>query len=120
MKKDLVLLIATLVVAFSLMAGIATAANNEWPDDVVPHGHVMLIDVEVIEGIVHFDKCVEFAAGRVLRGPAHHNSVHTGAAGGSPRAPGALFHAGNWVVPLEPFGFGTGCESFTGPFPLPG
>lgn len=104
----------------SLLAGTALGGGNEWPNDVVPHGHVMLIGAEVVNGFVHFDRCVEFAAGRTLPGPAHHHSVHTGAAGGSPFVQGALFNAGNWVIPLAPFGFGTGCESFTGPFPLPG
>jgi hypothetical protein len=116
--------VATYVVAVALglglLAGTALAGGNEWPEGMDPHGHVMLIGAEIVDGFVHFDRCVEFAAGKPLPGPAHHNSVHTGAAGGSPFVQGALFHAGNWVIPLEPFGIGTGCESFTSPFPIPG
>ena len=113
------MLLAALGLAMGLVAGAALAGGNEWPEGVEPHGHVMLIGAEVDGGFVHFDRCVEFAAGRTLNGPAHHHSVHTGAAGGSPFVQGALFHAGNWVIPLAPFGFGTGCESFSSPFPLP-
>lgn len=113
-------MLAALALALGLFAGTALGGGHEWHEDVDPHGHVMLIGAEVQSGFVHFDRCVEFAAGRTLNGPAHHHSVHTGAAGGSPFVQGALFNAGNWVIPLAPFGFGTGCESFTGPFPLPG
>ena len=42
-----------------------------------------------------FDRCVEFAAGAALRVAAHHESVHTGNAGGSPFVMGALWDAGH-------------------------
>ena len=115
--------VVTFLVAMALGLGLLAStalASNEWPEDVVPHGHVMLIGTELDGGQVLFHRCVEFAAGRALPGPAHHHSVHAGTAGGSPFVQGALFQAGNWVVPLEPYGIGTGCESFTGPFPIPG
>lgn len=104
--------------ALGLWSGAALAGGGDW-GPVPEHGHVMLIGVEFDEaaGLVYFDRCVELAAGVPLRGSAHHDSVHTGAAGGSPFAMGALFNAGNWVVPLAPFGppTWTGCESFESP-----
>lgn len=121
MKRVITLMVAA-AMAFAVLAGTALAGGHKW-GDVDPHGHVMLIGVEVVDGWVHFDRCVEFANGEALRVPAHHHSVHTGAAGGSPMAPtpGALFRSGKWVIPLSPFAglpF-TGCESFTSPFPAP-
>ena len=115
-----VVLLVSLVVALGLLSGTALARGNDW-GNVPPHGHVMLIGVEVDAGMVTFDRCVELAAGDPLSVPAHHHSVHEGAASGSPFVQGALFRAGNWIVPLNPFAglpF-TGCENFTGPFPLP-
>jgi hypothetical protein len=96
-------------------ASTAQAGGHEW-HDVPPHGHVMLIGVEVIDGFVHFKRCVEFKA---LPVPAHHDSIHTGKAGGSPFVQGPLFKAGNWVIPLTPLTPFTGCGSFTSPFPAP-
>lgn len=119
MKRVSTLLLA-LALALGLFAGTALAGGHEWHEDTAPHGHVMLIGAEVdSSGLVHFDRCVELAAGKTLRGPAHHHSIHTGTPGGSPFVQGPLFEAGNWVIPLEPFGIGTGCESFSSPFPLP-
>lgn len=117
--KRFVMLLAALAVVMALSTGPAQAGGHEW--HVEPHGHVMLIGAEIDGDQVTFDRCVEFAAGRILRGPAHHHSVHTGAAGGSPFVEGALFQAGNWVVPLFPFGppVWLGCEDFTSPFPAP-
>lgn len=120
--KRFITLFAAIATALGLLAGTALAGGHEW-HHVDPHGHVMLIGAEVVEiegqSFVFYDRCVEFAKGEPLPTPAHHHSIHTGTAGGSPVIPGALFHAGNWVIPLSPFGFGTGCESFSSPFPLP-
>lgn len=120
MRRIITLLVA-LATATTLFAGTALAGGHEWHEDVPPHGHVMLQGVDVVDGFVVFRRCVEFANGRALPTPAHHHSVHTGNAGGSPFVGGPLFQAGNWVIPLGPFAglpF-TGCESFPGPFPLP-
>jgi hypothetical protein len=111
-------ILGVLVLSMGLFAGAALARGNDW-GPVPPHGHVMLIGTEVVGGQVHFDRCVELAAGQPLRGPAHHNSVHTGTAGGSPFVQGALFKAGNWVVPLAPLTPFTGCADFSSPFPAP-
>jgi hypothetical protein len=63
---------------------------------------------------VSYDKCVELAAGKILRGTAHHHSVHRGTAGE------ALAAAGNVVIPLVPFGPYTGCEAVPpSPFQIP-
>lgn len=114
--KRVIAVLAALGAALGFAGTTASAGGPEW--HVEPHGHVMLIGVEVEGGLVYFDRCVEF---KKLRVPAHHNSIHTGPAGGSPFAMGALFHAGNWVIPLGPYAglpF-TGCESFSSPFPAP-
>lgn len=108
---------STPVAGFAATSTAVDAGGHKW-GDVPPHGHVMLIGVEVFDGAAHYDRCVEFKA---LPVPAHHGSIHTGKAGGSPFAQGALFDAGNWVIPLPPFvdlGF-TGCENVPNPFPLP-
>lgn len=122
MRRTLILM-AAFALGLLAFATTASAGGHEW--HVEPHGHVMLIGVEMeaVEGgsLVSFDRCVEFAAGRALKTPAHHHSVHTGRAGGSPFVQGALWNAGNAVVPLAPFGppFWTGCESFESPFFVP-
>lgn len=116
--RRLVTLLVSLAMAFGLFAGTALAGGHEW-EHVDAHGHVMLIGVELeVDGgdlFVHFKKCVELPK---LRVPAHHHSIHTGNAGGSPFAPGALFHAGNWVVPLDPLTPFTGCDSFSSGMPF--
>jgi hypothetical protein len=115
MKRAVTLFTALAAFAVGSFASTAQAGGHEW-HGVPPHGHVMLIGVEVIDGYAHFDRCVEFKA---LRVPAHHNSIHTGKAGGSPYVEGALFKAGNWVAPLSPLTPWTGCESVPNPLPLP-
>jgi hypothetical protein len=122
MKRLITLLVAT-AVGLGILAGTAAAAGHdqgrsEWPDGLPPHGHVMLVRVVVDDGHVYFNRCVDLAAGKTLRGTAHHDSVHTGVPGGSPFAGGVLFQAGNWVIPtqgLTPF---TGCEDFTSGMPF--
>jgi hypothetical protein len=97
MKRAVTLFTALAAFAVGSFASTAQAGGHEW--HLPPHGHVMLIGVEVIEGEVHFDRCVEFKA---LRVPAHHNSIHTGKAGGSPFAQGALFRrATGWLRSLR-------------------
>ena len=115
MKRSIALFTALAASAVGSLASTAQAGGHDW--HLPPHGHVMLIGVEVIDGYAHFDHCVEFKA---LPVPAHHHSIHTGKAGGSPFVQGALFKAGNWVAPLDPLIPGaTGCESFPSPFPVP-
>lgn len=117
MKRLGTLLMATsLVLAFSAIA--AVAGGNSWEDaEVIAHGHVMLIGADATDGT--WDRCIEFGNGKALRTAAHHNSVHTGAAGGSPFAQGALFNAGKLVVPLAPFPFvpaeWQGCDDIPNP-----
>lgn len=120
--RRLWIVFAAMALATALFVAPVAAGNNDW-GETPPHGHVMLLNAEVnAQGQVEFHRCVEFGAGKALRGPAHHNSVHTGAAGGSPFAQGALYNAGHLVLPLAPFvPFDwTGCESFTSPFSFPG
>jgi hypothetical protein len=50
---------------------------------------------------------------------AHHESVHTGVAGGSPFVQGALWDAGQIVAPLAPLTPWTGCESLESGMALP-
>lgn len=123
-------LVAATMMALGLLASSALAGGHEWHEDVDPHPHVMLIGAELVpteDGLtLTFRRCVELTSNAStsengeLPTPAHHHSIHTGKAGGSPFAPGALFNAGNWVVPLAPFHdvpF-TGCESFTSGMPF--
>ena len=123
MRRTLVLVLAIAVGSLAFTTA-ASAGGHEW-GDVEPHGHVMLIgfEMEATEGgtLVYFKRCVEFANGRKLPTPAHHNSVHTGNAGGSPFVQGALFNAGNAVVPLAPFGppIWNSCDDFESPFFVP-
>ena len=119
--KKLITWLVTLGLGVGLLAGTALAAGhdsgrNDWPEGLPPHGHIMLIGVEVDNGDIYFDRCVELAAGKALRGSAHHDSVHTGVPGGSPFAGGVLFEAGNWVIPLMGLTPFTGCEDFSSPF----
>jgi hypothetical protein len=122
--KRLIILIFAMAIGLSLFAGSAIAADHangrsEWPDGLPPHGHVMLVRAEIDNGNLYFNKCVDLAAGKTLRGTAHHESVHTGVPGGSPFAGGVLFQAGNWVIPtlgLAPF---SGCDDFTSGMPVP-
>jgi hypothetical protein len=119
MRRVLPLLLAVLIMGAT--AAAVSAQGKDW-GEVPPHGHVMLLGAEIHEGThLHFRQCVEFAAGKALPNRAHHDSVHTGAAGGSPFAPGALWNAGNIVAPLAPYGppGWTGCESFQSGMALP-
>lgn len=118
MRKVLPLLSAALILGAT--AATVSAQGKDW-GGIPPHGHVMLLGAEIEEGSLFFDRCVEFAAGAALPNTAHHESVHTGAAGGSPFVQGALWDAGHIVVPLAPFvPFDwTGCESFESGMALP-
>lgn len=120
MWRVLIVLAALLV---SVSTAAAVSANGKGWGAIPPHGHVMLLggEIDEAEGKLYFRRCVEFAAGNALPNRAHHDSVHTGSAGGSPFAPGALWHAGNIVAPLAPLGppTWTGCESFESGMTLP-
>ena len=118
MRKVLPLLSAVLIIGAT--AATVSAQGKDW-GAIPPHGHVMLLGAEIQEGSLFFDRCVEFAAGAALPNAAHHESVHTGTAGGSVFVQGALFNAGHIVTPLAPFvPFPwTGCESFTSGMALP-
>lgn len=128
MKRN-ALFLATILVVFGVFAGTALAAKNDWPAGLPAHGHALLLTPEVIDEfedggvtfwVVAYDRCVELAAGAPLRGTGHHDSVHTGAAGGSPFAPGALwFKAGHAVVPLQPLTPWAGCDEILNPFVVP-
>ena len=118
MRRLLPLLSAVLIIGAT--AATVSAQGKDW-GAVPPHGHVLLVGGAIEGGTLVFDQCVEFAAGQALPKAAHHESVHTGVAGGSPFVQGALWDAGHIVVPLSPFvPFGwTGCESFESGMPLP-
>lgn len=101
--KRIITLLVSLAMTLGLLAGTALAGGHEWEHE-DPHGHVMLIGVQVDgDGFASYKRCVELANGEALPTPAHHHSVHTGNAGGSPMVQGPLFRAGNWIVPLFPF-----------------
>jgi hypothetical protein len=107
MRRVLPLLSAVLILGAT--AAAVSAQGKDW-GGVPPHGHILLINASIDgAGVLTFDRCVEFAAGRALPKAAHHESVHTGAAGGSPFAQGALYAAGHIVAPLAPLTPWTGC-----------
>lgn len=113
MRRVLPLVLGALLMGAT--AATAFAQGKDWGDiPVPPHGHVLLINAELDGGKLYFDKCVEFAAGEALPNRAHHDSVHTGNAGGSPFAPGALLlRAGHVVAPLAPLTPWDGCEDLS-------
>lgn len=116
MRRVLALLSVALIVGATVAA--VSAQAKDW-GGIPPHGHIMLLDAEISEdGHVFFDSCVEFAAGRTLTNTAHHASVHTGVAGGSPFVMGKLWDAGKIVAPLAPLTPWTGCEDLWSGMPL--
>lgn len=116
MRRLLPLLSAALIIGAT--AATVSAQGKDW-GAIPPHGHVMLIGAEIDGANLYFDRCVEFAAGRTLPNTAHHDSVHTGVAGGSPFVQGALWNAGKIVAPLAPLTPWEGCEDFTSGMALP-
>ena len=116
--KQRVLALAIGLLATAAIGGVALANGGDWVPGPPPHGHVLLNGMELGPDGVSYTKCVELANGRVLRGSAHHDSVHTGNAGGSPFAQGALFNAGHGVVPLAPLTPWGGCDDLPNPIPL--
>jgi hypothetical protein len=116
MRSVLALLSAVLIIGAT--AATVGAQGKDW-GGIPPHAHVLLLGAEIDQGSLVFDRCVEFAAGAVLPNTAHHESVHTGAAGGSPFVQGALWDAGHIVAPLAPLTPWTGCESFQSGMALP-
>lgn len=118
MRRVLPLLSAVIILGATAVA--VSAQGKDW-GGIPPHGHVMLLRAAFEGDTLVFDRCVEFAAGAALPNRAHHDSVHTGAAGGSPFVQGALWKAGHIVVPLSPLVpyDWHGCESFVSGMPLP-
>lgn len=117
MRRGLALLSAALILGAT--AAPAGAQGKDW-GAIPPHGHVMLLGAEIHQGThLTFRRCVEFAAGVALPNTAHHESVHTGAASGSPFVQGALWNAGHIVAPLAPITPWSGCESFESGMALP-
>ncbi len=116
MRRVLALLSVALIVGAT--AAAVTVQAKDW-GQVPPHGHIMLLDAEITtDGYVFFDRCVEFAAGRTLSTTAHHASVHTGVAGGSPFVMGKLWDAGKIVAPLAPLTPWSGCEDVWSGMPI--
>ncbi len=116
--KKLGLAMAVGLLATAAFGGVVLAGGGSW-GRVPPHAHVPLNGVEIGPDGVAYEKCVELAHGKVLRGSAHHDSVHTGVAGGSPFVMGALWDAGHAVVPLAPLTPFQSCDGIPNPIPLP-
>ena len=113
--RRLVTLVVSLALAVGAFTATAFAGNpHEWPEGFA-HGHAMLIGFEMeMDGeniSVSYKKCVEF---KTLPNAAHHHTIHTGTAGG------ALFNAGNGVLPLTPLipEF-EGCDDIPNPWVFP-
>jgi hypothetical protein len=116
MRRVIPLLLGALLVGAT--ASTVLAQGKDW-GAIPPHGHVLLVGAEIDGGQLFFDRCVAFAAGAALPNTGHHDSVHTGAASGSPFVQGALWDAGHIVVPLSPITPATGCSSFESGMTLP-
>ena len=115
MRRVLPLLSAMLILG-ATAAAVGVQAKD-W-GQVPPHAHVMLIGAEMQGATIAYDRCIEFADGRVLSTTAHHASVHTGRAGGSPFVQGALWDAGKVVIPMAPITPFQGCADIPNPLPL--
>ncbi len=96
MRKSLSL-IAAVLAALLLAAG--TAAADEHGDEETPlHPHALIIGGrETPTGFVATG-CVDLAANQSLPLNAHHDHIHTGAAGAALNS-----HTGNFAVPTAPF-----------------
>lgn len=118
--KRIFTIFTAIALATGLFAGTALAGGHEWHEDVPAHGHVLLLGAELTPLGLSYDRCVDLAGGEALPTPAHHHSIHTGKAGGSPIIQGALWQAGHAVIPLNPFvpfqWFG--CEDIPNPIPF--
>lgn len=90
MKRTIVLVLATV-----LLLGLQAAPALSQPPK-HPHMLVLGLEVDADDNPVGYRRCVDLAAGRALPLQAHHDHIHTGAAGE------ALFNAGHAVVPGAP------------------
>lgn len=112
-------LLATALAALLTLGLLASPAlaDGGHDDGPPPHGHLLLLGATFTVNpgpagppvFIHsYQRCVELAAGRPVPNQAHHDGVHTGAAGSALRT-----HAGHLVVPLTPVGPGflTGCDA---------
>jgi hypothetical protein len=83
-------------------AGPGHAAEGGPP----PHGHVLVLGVDMGGTVPTYRKCIDLAHGKALKLNAHHASVHTGTAGD------ALWDiAGHGVIPTAPLTGLTGCAN---------
>lgn len=97
--------------AGALTAGLAAgapalAAGPDGPPP--PHGHILVLGVEVDAAgeWADFRRCVDIADNQPLPLHAHHAHLHRGRAGD------ALRGAGNWPVPTAPLTPWSNCEEF--------
>lgn len=98
-KKLLIVWIAALAM---LLLTAGTAAGDEHDEHEVPeHPHALIIGVggDEISGFTAVN-CVDLAANQSLPLNAHHDHIHTGAAGAA-----LFYHTDSFAVPLAPFPF---------------
>jgi hypothetical protein len=106
--------LAAVTAGLLLVGAIGGAAFAQAPP---PHGHMLVLhpDIQVVEGVptlVGFHRCVDVANNRALPNHAHHEHLHTGAAGA------ALFAAGHAVVPTSPLTSWANCAAFEAALPI--
>jgi hypothetical protein len=108
MNKKLIPAVAAAAMALIGVLGSGPTGASELPE----HGHVMLLGA-VWTGsgpdtdISSYDRCVDLANGNALKNHAHHNTIHTGIAGG------AVKKSGHLVIPTAPLAppWLTGCAA---------
>ena len=99
MRKSLSVIAAVLAV---LLLTAGTAAGDEHGDEETPlHPHALIIGAggDEISGFTAVG-CVDLAANQSVPLHAHHDHIHTGAAGAA-----LFYHTDHFAVPLAPFPF---------------
>jgi hypothetical protein len=106
MKRTIMAGVSAAVLAGSTLIAAPALAEGA-PPAVPPHGHMLVLGVQYNQmgAPIGFRKCVDVAAGRFLPLNAHHDHLHTGAAGTALRE-----RAGHLAVPTVLSGFANCAE----------
>ncbi len=90
------LIIGVVAIATLLLSGGTAAAEEHEEVPLHPHALVVGLGGDEVSGFTVVN-CVDLAANKALRLNAHHNHIHTGAAGEALNS-----HTTNFAVPLAP------------------
>ncbi len=123
MRRTTLILVLTLVLSVGVLAGPTFAAGGpggpHHEGGPPPHPHMLLIHPEIglVDGapsLVGFRRCVDLAGNRLVPNHAHHDHIHTGAAGTA-----LSTNAGHAVVPGAPLTPWADCSALEGALPIP-